>query len=134
LELVNRADLALDPFPFNGHTTTCDALWQGVGVVSLAGTTYASRFGSSALVTLGLDDLVATTQEDYVSIAVRLAQDRSRLADLRGALRERMRGSPLLDAVGFTRELEAAYRAMWCGWCVGDSTASVAANYETHRR
>jgi predicted O-linked N-acetylglucosamine transferase (SPINDLY family) len=117
LELVNRADLALDPFPFNGHTTTCDALWQGVPVVSLAGSAYASRFGSSALVTLGLDDLVATKLEDYVSIAARLAQDVSRLADLRSSLRERMRRSPLLDAAGFTQNLEAAYREMWTRWC-----------------
>jgi predicted O-linked N-acetylglucosamine transferase (SPINDLY family) len=132
LELVNRADLALDPFPFNGHTTTCDALWQGVPVVSLAGTAYASRFGSSALMTLGLDDLIATTPEDYVSIAVRLAHDRTRLAELRGNLRKRMRRSPLVDAQSLTRDLEAAYRAMWRAWCAGDPAASVAARYETH--
>jgi len=134
LELVNRADLALDPFPFNGHTTACDALWQGVGVVSLAGSAYASRFGSSALMTLGLDDLVATTQEEYISVAVRLANDRPRLADLRGNLRGRMRRSPLVDNAGFTRELEAAYLAMWQAWCAGDSPASVALKYETHHR
>ncbi len=118
LKLINRVDIALDPFPFNGHTTTCDCLWQGVPVVSLAGQTYASRFGSSALVNLDLQDLIADTREGYLDIARHLAADLDRLARLRGELRERMRASILLDAVGFTRKLEAAYRRMWTDWCL----------------
>jgi predicted O-linked N-acetylglucosamine transferase (SPINDLY family) len=117
LELIRQCDIALDPFPFNGHTTTCDALWQGLPVVTLAGQSYASRFGSSAHHTLGLTELVARTREQYLEIALGLAHDLARLAELRAGLRERMAGSPLLDFAGFTRNLEAAYRKMWIDWC-----------------
>jgi predicted O-linked N-acetylglucosamine transferase (SPINDLY family) len=86
-------------------------------MVSLAGQTYAARFGSSALVNLGLRDLVADSSESYVEIARGLAGNLHRLAELRRSLRGMMRASPLLDAVGFTRNLEAAYRRMWCDWC-----------------
>ena len=119
LALISQVDLALDPFPFNGHTTTCDCLWQGVPVVMMAGRTYASRFGSTALVNLGLGDLIADTTTQYVEIAARLAGDLQRLTDLRAGLRSRMTESPLLDAQGFTRHLEAAYREMWAMWCGG---------------
>ena len=88
LELIEQVDIALDPFPFNGHTTTCDALWQGVPVVTLAGHNYVSRFGSSALVSLGLEELIANSTEEYVSIAARLAGDLPRLAELRATMRE----------------------------------------------
>ncbi len=124
LELINQTDIALDPFPFNGHTTTCDALWQGVPVVSLAGGTYAQRFGSSAHVSLGLEDLVAGSPEQYVEVAAGLANDLNRLGTLREALRPRMAASPLLDFTGFTRNLETAYREMWREWC-GRGSASV---------
>ena len=116
-ELIAQVDIALDPFPFNGHTTTCDSLWMGVPVIMLAGTTYASRFGSSALVALGLADLIATTCEQYVRNAVSLAQDIPRLTSLRLELRDRMSRSPILEAGQFTRYLEAAYREMWIAWC-----------------
>jgi protein O-GlcNAc transferase len=119
LDLVGHVDLALDPFPFNGHTTTCDALWQGVGVVTLAGKTYASRFGSTALVALGLNDLIANTQQEYIDSAVRLAKDRQRLQYLRMNLRDMMRNSAILDGPGFTRNLENVYREMWARWCAG---------------
>jgi predicted O-linked N-acetylglucosamine transferase (SPINDLY family) len=117
LELISQVDMALDPFPFNGHTTTCDALWQGVPVITLSRTTYASRFGGSGLATLGLDDLIAKTTGQYVDIATRLATDLDRLEALRAELRPRMAASPLLDFTGFTRNLEAAYRRMWTDWC-----------------
>jgi protein O-GlcNAc transferase len=117
LELIKRMDIALDPFPFNGHTTTCDCLWQGVPVVTLSGQTYAQRFGGSGLKTLGLDELIADTRERYQQIAVDLAGDVERLAGLRATLRERMAASPLLDSATFTRNLEAAYRRMWQAWC-----------------
>ncbi len=117
LELIGRVDIALDPFPFNGHTTTCDALWQGVPVVMLTGQTYASRFGSSALESLGLTELVADTREKYVEIATQLAGDLGKLARLRADLRPLMAGSPLLDYRGFTRNLEEVYRQMWTRWC-----------------
>ncbi len=117
LELICRADIALDPFPFNGHTTTCDCLWQGVPVITLSGQTYVTRFGGSALATLGLDDLIAHTQEQYVEIAAAWAGDVERLTQLRSSLRDRMAQSPLVDAQSFTRNLEAAYRRMWERWC-----------------
>ncbi len=117
LELIARADIALDPFPFNGHTTTCDSLWMGVPVIMMAGQSYASRFGSSALVNLGLEELIASSIEEYVEIACRLAGDQTRLAKWRSELRTLMTGSALLDAKGFTRNLEAAYHEMWARWC-----------------
>ncbi len=117
LELIGRVDIALDPFPFNGHTTTCDCLWHGVPVVTLSGETYVSRFGGSGLATLGLADLIARTTDEYVQIAARLAADVRRLEQLRGGLRARMSGSPLLDFQTFTRNLETEYRRMWTRWC-----------------
>lgn len=117
LQLINSVDVALDPFPFNGHTTTCDALWQGVPVVTLAGHNYASRFGSSAHVNLELQGLIAESPEQYVTIAANLARDLDQLQTLRANLRSRMEASPLLDFVGFTRNLEAEYRRMWQQWC-----------------
>ncbi|MBI3839901.1 MAG: tetratricopeptide repeat protein [Planctomycetia bacterium] len=117
LELIQRVDVAFDPFPFNGHTTTCDCLWQGVPVVTLSGQTYASRFGGSGLATLGLANLIAGTRDEYVQIAAGLAADVQRLKLLRGGMRERMSGSPLLDFRTFTRNLETEYRRMWMWWC-----------------
>ncbi len=117
LELINRADIALDPFPFNGHTTTCDCLWQGVPVVTLSGSTYVSRFGGSGLATLGLQDWIATSRDGYVEIATAKASDLLSLGQLRATLRDRMAASPLLDFRGFTERLEDAYRQMWSRWC-----------------
>jgi predicted O-linked N-acetylglucosamine transferase (SPINDLY family) len=117
LELISRLDVALDPFPFNGHTTTCDSLWQGVPVVTLSGNTYVSRFGGSGLATLGLHELITHSREEYIAAAVALANDRERLLTYRAMLRERMAASPLLDFKAFTRNLEVAYRRMWREWC-----------------
>lgn len=112
-------DIALDVFPYNGTTTTCDALWMGVPVVTLAGKVHAARVGASLLHRVGLDELVADTADRYVAIAAALAADRPRLAALRTGLRQRMQGSDLMDAEGFTRQIEEAYRAMWRRWCAG---------------
>jgi predicted O-linked N-acetylglucosamine transferase (SPINDLY family) len=117
MRLIQRADVALDPFPFNGHTTTCDSIWMGVPVVMLEGDTYASRFGGSVLVNVGLEDLIARSVDEYVSIAVDLAGDLDRLTRLREELRPRMAASALLDFAGFARNVEAAYRQMWRTWC-----------------
>ncbi len=122
LKLISQVDIALDPFPLNGHTTTCDALWMGVPVVTLAGRTYASRFGGSALVHLGLRDLIAESREQYFERAVQWARDVDRLRQLRGDLRPRMAASPLVDARTFTRGLEAEYRRMWVDWCMRQSS------------
>jgi predicted O-linked N-acetylglucosamine transferase (SPINDLY family) len=113
----HRIDVALDPFPYGGGTTTCDALWMGVPVVSLAGQTAVGRGGLSILSNVGLADWVAYDGEQYVRIATELGGDVERLRELRATLRDRMRGSPLMDAPRFARNVEAAYRAMWQRWC-----------------
>jgi predicted O-linked N-acetylglucosamine transferase (SPINDLY family) len=117
LERYHSIDIALDTFPFGGGTTTSDALWMGVPVVSLAGNTAVSRAGSSILSNVGLPELVANTPEEYVRLAVCLANDRPRLKDLHATLRQRMQASPLMDAPRFARNVEAAYRQMWRSWC-----------------
>jgi predicted O-linked N-acetylglucosamine transferase (SPINDLY family) len=112
-ERVGRVDIALDTFPYNGATTTFDTLWMGTPVVALRGDRGIARGGYSILSQLGIEDLVAQSAEDYVLANVRLAADVSRRAVLRDTLRDRLRGSPLLDTGGFVRGLESAYRAMW---------------------
>lgn len=112
LELYNRVDVALDTFPYNGTTTTCEALWMGVPVVTLAGRVHGARVGASLLSTVGLADLVAEDFTAYARLASELAADAPRLAALRAGLRERVAGSPLVDAVTFTREIESAYASM----------------------
>ena len=114
-------DIALDPFPYGGGTTTCDALWMGVPVVSLAGQTAVGRGGLSILSNIGLPELVGHTAEEYIQIAVNLAGDLPRLAELRGTLRQRMQASPLMDAPRFACNMEAAYRTMWRKWCGASS-------------
>jgi protein O-GlcNAc transferase len=121
LALYNQVDIALDTFPYHGTTTTCEALWMGVPVVSLAGQTHVSRVGVSLLNCIGLAELIAQSPEEYKSIAVRLAGDLPRLAELRRTLRERMRASPLMDATRFAGDIEAAYRQMWRTWCESGS-------------
>jgi predicted O-linked N-acetylglucosamine transferase (SPINDLY family) len=109
----HEIDICLDPFPCNGVTTTCDALWMGVPVVTLAGQACAARQGVRFLSTVGLDDLIAAGPEEYVRVARDLAADAPRLTALRRGLRERMLGSPLMDPPRLTRHLEAAYVGMW---------------------
>jgi predicted O-linked N-acetylglucosamine transferase (SPINDLY family) len=113
LERYRSIDIGLDPFPYNGATTTCEALWMGVPVVTLAGQTHAGRVGVSQLSNLGLTEFIGNTTEEYVAIAVRLARDLDRLSPLRAELRSRMAASPLMEAQRFTKNLERAYREMW---------------------
>ncbi len=108
LGLLNEADIALDPFPFNGSTTSFEALWMGVPLVTLAGERFLGRVGASVLSTLGLDELVAEGEEGYVARAVALAEDRRRLADLRRSLRQTLAASPICDAPAYTKAFEAA--------------------------
>ena len=117
LNLYRTIDIGLDPLPYNGITTTCDALWMGVPVVSLLGHTPAGRAGLGLLRTVGLPELVAATENEFVRIATELAGNRPRLIELRSTLRERMQGSPLMDGRRFARNVEAAYRTMWQRWC-----------------
>ncbi|MBK8163005.1 MAG: tetratricopeptide repeat protein [Gammaproteobacteria bacterium] len=116
-DLLERVDIALDPYPYNGTTTTCDTLWRGIPVVSLAGEASISRAGYALLKAVGLEGLAARDAAGYVRTAVELARDAGRRAELRAGLRARMESSVLRDEAGFTRELEAAYRAMWRTWC-----------------
>jgi protein O-GlcNAc transferase len=120
LELYHQLDIVLDAFPYNGHTTSLDALWMGVPVVSLAGDRPVSRAGLSQLSNLGLQEFVARSETEYVEIATGLAHDLPRLAELRRVLRARMEASVLMDAERFTRGIEAAYRTMWRQWCGND--------------
>lgn len=127
LGLYREIDIALDCTPYNGTTTTCEAMWMGVPVLTLAGDRHAARVGASLLACVGLDDLVATTPEDYVKAAIELAADGERLRYLRQTLRRDMMQSPLLDARRFTGGLETAYRTVWRVWCEtgGDNTPDV---------
>lgn len=113
----DEVDLALDATPYSGGTTTCDTLWMGVPVVTLAGSRSVSRSAASILTTVGLADWIAQTPEEYVGLALKFARDEPVLAELRGSLRRRMRESPLMDEPGFARDLESAYRGMWRKWC-----------------
>jgi predicted O-linked N-acetylglucosamine transferase (SPINDLY family) len=117
LRQYDRIDICLDTLPYNGITTTCDALWMGVPVVSHIGRTSAGRAGHGMLSMVGLEDLVARTPQEFVQIASALAADSARLRELRSTLRARMQGSPLMDAPRFARNVEAAYRQMWRIYC-----------------
>src|SRR5437764_374962 len=117
MELYHRIDLGLDSFPYNGHTTSLDSFWMGVPVVTLVGQTPVARAGWCQLFNLALPELAAHTPEQFVQIAVSLARDLPRLAELRATLRQRMEQSPLMNASRFARKIEAAYRHMWHKWC-----------------
>jgi len=116
LDTYRRIDIALDTLPYNGHTTSLDALWMGVPVVTLIGKTIAGRAGWSQACNLDLRDLVAKTDEEFINIAANLAENLPRLSELRASLRTRMRASPICDAKAWTRAIEAAYREMWTTW------------------
>jgi predicted O-linked N-acetylglucosamine transferase (SPINDLY family) len=117
LRTYHQIDIGLDTVPYNGHTTSLDCYFMGVPVVTLVGRTVVGRAGLSQLTNLGLSELVGRTEGDFVRIAVDLAGDLPRLAQLRAGLRDRMRRSPLMDAARFARGVEAAYREMWRRWC-----------------
>ncbi len=118
IECLSRLDVALDPFPYGGGITSCDALWMGVPVLTLNGATAVGRGGRSILSNIGLPELVAETAENYVDKAVALAGDLPRLSELRSTLRARMECSPLRDAKRHARDIEAAFREMWRQCCV----------------
>jgi protein O-GlcNAc transferase len=115
-------DLALDPFPYQGTTTTCEALWMGVPVVTLAGDRHTSRVGVSLLHAVGHSEWIAHDDADYVAKAAALAADPARLAAARAALREEMRRSPLLDHAGQAGRFGAALRQVWREWCTRSPT------------
>jgi predicted O-linked N-acetylglucosamine transferase (SPINDLY family) len=119
LARYHEIDLALDTFPYGGMTTTLDALWMGVPVVSLIGQRNLGRAGLSILSNVGLADFAVPSVDAYVETAIRLSNDKPALTALRASLRPRMQASPLLNAEGFTRKLEVGLRDMWVEWCAG---------------
>jgi predicted O-linked N-acetylglucosamine transferase (SPINDLY family) len=124
LNLYGMVDIALDTFPYNGTTTTCEALWMGVPVIALMGHNHASRVSASLLTQVGHPELIAADAHDYVARAVELAHDQPRMRQLRAGLRSEMQGSPLRDEPGFARKFEAALREMWITWCRQDAPAA----------
>ncbi|CAA7625971.1 tetratricopeptide repeat protein [Magnetospirillum sp. SS-4] len=123
LGLYRDFDLALDPFPFNGSTTTFEALWMGVPVVTLPGETMVSRWSASILTPLGLTSLIAVSPDDYVDICEALCANPDRLTVLRSGLRERIAASPLCNPRLRARQLERIYGAVWRRWCRNDHDA-----------
>jgi predicted O-linked N-acetylglucosamine transferase (SPINDLY family) len=119
LALYSRIHVALDSTPYNGTTTTCEALWMGVPVVCVRGERHAARVGASLLSASGCGELLAEDADGFVRIATSLASDRARLAALRAGLRERLRASPLMDADGYARRFHAAIRDAWRDRCKG---------------
>ena len=109
-DLYNNIDVALDPFPFTGATTTIDTLWMGVPTVTLAGDTMASRYSASFLHAVGLGELIAENKEQYAAIANKLINDKARLTELRRSLRQQMQESELCDGKSLTRALEDFYQ------------------------
>lgn len=118
MEAYGEVDIALDTFPYHGTTTTLDALWMGVPVITLAGDRHVSRVGASILAALGLTEFVARTSDEYVSAAAQVAGNADKLDNLARSLRQRLTASPLTDGSGFTQRLEAAYMKMLqqSGW------------------
>lgn len=117
LTAYNIVDVALDSWPYHGTTTTLEAIWMGVPVVSLIGDTHVSRVGLSLLRAVGAEDLASRTPQDYVKVAVSLSQNHAALALRRAGMRRQLEASPLMDEQGFTRRLESAFRGFWQTWC-----------------
>jgi len=111
-----KVDIALDSFPYNGTTTTCDTLWMGIPVVTLAGSCHVSRVGVSILSQVELDELVTESREEYIDCAVELAGNPARIRELRHTLREKMRSSSLSDGEKFTQGVETLYIDAWNAW------------------
>ena len=119
----NQVDIALDPFPYNGTTTTAEALWMGVPVLTLKGDRFIGHVGESMLTSAGLSDWIAADEDDFVRRAAAFAADVPGLAALRARQREQVLASPLCDAERFARNLERAFRGMWRKWCAAQTAA-----------
>jgi len=117
LAAYRRVDIALDPFPFPGGTTSLEALWMGVPVLTMTGESLLSRQGVSIMINAGLPEWIATDADNYVARAASHAGDMGRLAKLREGLRKQVLGSPIFDGPRFAGNFEAALRGMWVRWC-----------------
>jgi predicted O-linked N-acetylglucosamine transferase (SPINDLY family) len=113
LALYHQIDIALDPFPYNGTTTTCEALWMGVPVITLRGNRHSGRVGASILTRIGLQEMIAESEGQYVQIGMKLAENIDRLEQLRSQMRQRMKTSPLCDGKCFARTMENTFRNIW---------------------
>ena len=123
LALYGEIDVALDPFPYNGTTTTCEALWMGVPVIGIVGDRHAGRVGASLLHAVGHDELLAPDVDGYVRLASDVAGNAERLGHYHQCLRDEMRASPLMDAPRFARHFEAALLEMWQQSCAKSGAA-----------
>jgi predicted O-linked N-acetylglucosamine transferase (SPINDLY family) len=121
LGIYGEIDLLLDTWPWSGHATACEALWQGVPVLTIRGERHAGRMVASVLTCLGLTHLVAQTPAEFVAKAAELSMQQQRLGMLRESLRHRLQRSALCDGAGFARGVEAVYRELWRRWAVGAS-------------
>jgi predicted O-linked N-acetylglucosamine transferase (SPINDLY family) len=119
LAAYEMMDVALDTYPYHGTTTTCEALWQGVPVVSLVGDVHAARVGLSLLSAIGHPEWAVKSEEEYIAVAAGLGRDSAKLARIRGGLRQEMARSPLCDAAAMGKRMEAALRGAWRAWCNG---------------
>ncbi|MGH7178982.1 MAG: tetratricopeptide repeat protein [Tepidisphaeraceae bacterium] len=117
---LREIDIALDPFPYNGGVTTCDALWMGLPVIALRGRTYVSRQGVSLLTQVGLSEVIADTPADYVRVAGELAGDFPRLNAIREGLRARFAATAVVDGRRYAAQLAEAFRTMWRTWCAAN--------------
>ena len=116
LDEYQEVDIALDPYPYPGGGTTCDALYYGVPVITLAGRQHHARFGVSILQNVGLGNLVAESLAEYEELAVALAGEKNLLEKLHERLRQQMKQSPLMDAQSYVRDMEMAYEEIWSAW------------------
>ena len=122
-QLLQRVDISLDPFPYPGGTTTCDALWMGVPTVSLVGQLAFTRSGLSILSNVGLPELATNSEQEYFEKVLALANDPQQLASLRRSLRDRMMASPLMDAPKFASALQSMFREAWLKWIASQESA-----------
>ncbi|RXH81461.1 hypothetical protein DVH24_034882 [Malus domestica] len=120
MQAYSLMDISLDTFPYAGTTTTCESLYMGVPCVTMAGSVHAHNVGVSILSKVGLGNLIAKSEDEYVQLAVQLASDITALSNLRMGLRDLMARSPVCDGPKFTFGLESAYRSMWHSYCKGD--------------
>jgi protein O-GlcNAc transferase len=125
MDLYKCLDIGLDTFPYNGTTTTCEALWMGVPLVTLEGTRHAGRVGVSLLNAVGMPDFIAKNTSDYVALAANLSSDLPKLAKLRAELRGCLTVSQLCNGKSFASKVEDAYRQMWRTWCKTTQDASI---------
>jgi len=121
MDAYNKVDIVLDPFPYNGTTTSVEGLWMGVPLLALKGDRLVAHMGESILYTMGMQEWIASDQAGYVAKAAAFTSDLTALADVRAGLRDRLLASPICDAPRFARNLETAFRGMWRTWCEGGS-------------